>query len=450
MNHRVYELLPLAWFLGCFTPSHAQVISGTLQRPLQAQLIVLHGTRGTDHPAIDSAAVDANGYFVFPDRKYPGGFYQLGVNGNDRVDIILDPREPEVKIDFLGHPLQRNIEVRRSDENKRLWAYKLISRRGQETITKIRTDRAAAAPLDTALLRTLYHREETAKHAMDHALDSIVSLSSEGQFAYAVAADRRLEEAIPNGQQAILRALDLSDDRNLRSASYAKAIMAYVQNSTPTDDYSLHRACDSVLIAAEGDTACWSYARSFLVELFTTYGPGDVAQYLVDRYVVGADARTPPDAALLKLAAEQLRLTNGAPAPEIPLFKPGNPDTLKLSTVLADHTFTAIFFYSSTCDHCHDQMPGLRQLVTDMDPAYFHLIGIALDADTTEFNATLIDEKINWPCYSEFKGWGAQAAKDYAVKATPTLIVLDQNGRIAYKPMDHEELRAFLQDRLRR
>ncbi len=450
MRRHSYKLLPLVLFLGRFTPSCAQVVSGTLERPLQAYWVVLYGTRGTDHPPIDSVSVDADGYFVFPERKYPPGFYQLGVNTDDRVDIILDPLEPEVKMAFHGHPLQRNVEVLVSRENQRMWAYKLISRKGQETLASIRSDRAVASPLDTARLRTLYNQEVTATQVMDQALDSLVSLSSEGQFAFAVAADRRLEESIPNGPKAILHALDLSDDRNLRSASYAKAIMAYLQNSVPTDDYALHRACDSVLMAAGGDTTCWSYSRSFLVELFSTYGPGDVAQYLVDRYVVGADARTPPDASLIKLAAEQLRLTQGAPAPDIALLKPGGTDTLKLSSVLADHAFTALFFYSSTCDHCHDQMPGLRQLVVDMDPGYFHLIGIALDTDSAEFSATLTEKKINWPCYTELKGWGAQAAKEYAVKATPTLIVLDRKGTIANKPMDHEELRAFLRSRLPR
>ena len=450
MSRHSRKLLFSALFLGHFAPLPAQLISGTLERPLQALRIVLYGTRGTDHPAIDSVSVDADGHFTFLDRTYPPGFYQIGASTSDRVDIILDPLESEVKIAFHGYPLQRNVEVLRSNENQRMWAYKLVSRKGQETLARIRSDRATASPMDTALLRTLYDREATATHEMHRALDSLVALSSEGQFAFAVAADRRLERAIANGQQAILHALDLSDPRNLRSASYAKAIMAYLQNSTPTDEYALHRACDSVLIAADRDTACWSYARSFLVELFATYGPDDVAQYLVDRYVVGPDARTPPDASLIELAAEQLRLTPGAPAPDIALIKPGSTDTLKLSSVMAEHTFTALFFYSSTCDHCHDQMSGLRQLVIDMDPGYFHLIGIALDADPAEFNTMLAEKQINWPCYTDLKGWGARAVKEYAVKATPTLIVLDRNGRVANKPRNSEELRAFLQLQLRR
>jgi len=49
-----------------------------------------------------------------------------------------------------------------------------------------------------------------------------------------------------------------------------------------------------------------------------------------------------------------------------------------------------------------------------------------------------------WPCYTMVKGWGDPAAKAFNVKATPSLFVIDRAGRIVAKPMDHEELRAFL------
>lgn len=449
MSRHLRRFLLLIVCLGHVAHSSAQVISGTLERPLQAHRIVLYGTRGTDHPAIDSVSIDADGYFHFRQRLYPPGFYQLGVNDSDRVDLILDPSEPEVNVAFSGHPLQEHIEVQRSVENQRMWTYKRISRSGQEELARIRSDRAVASPTDTALLSTLFDREATTTSNMGRALDSLVNLTSEGQFTYAVRSDQRLDRAIPLGRSAILRAFDLSDARNLRSASYSKAIIAYLQNSAPTDEYALHRASDSVLTAASGDTVCWSYCRSFLVDLFATYGPDDVAQYLVERYVVGDGAILPPDAELLRLVAAQLRLVPGAYAPDMILVSPGSPDTLRLSSVLLDQTYTGLFFYSSTCDHCHDQMPGLRQLVSDMDPKDFRLIGIALDATAEEFTGTVTEEGINWSCYTELKGWGAQGAKDFNVKATPTLIVIDSKGRIANKPMDHEELRTFLQGQLR-
>lgn len=438
-------ILPFFFLIGVWPiAARAQVIKGVFEAPVPASVVTLYGTTGSQHPPIDSVRIADDGRFAFRERSYPVGFYQLGVNGDDRVDLVIDPMEPVVEVVFHGTPLQRNVTVLGSEENQRLWAYKLKSRTGQASLSMLREQRGNASFRDSALLRDLDLRELAIRRSMVHTLDSLIALAPDGQFAFAVRADRRLDSAAMRGPSAIRTEFDFSDRRLLRSSAYAKAVLLYLQSTPFTSDLALHRAVDTLLVAASRDTACWSYTRWQLLDMFTTYGPDDVAQYLVDRYVVGQDARVPPDRELLILAADQLRMAIGALAPDMILVKPGAVDTLLLSTVWPRHMFTGLFFYSSTCDHCHDQMPGLVDLVAVSAPSHFHLIGIALDATVEEFRATLADERINWPCYSELKAWGAQGAKDYNVKATPSLFVIDREGRIRAKPMDHEELRSFL------
>jgi peroxiredoxin len=443
---RSSALLMTMWGIAAL---QAQLISGAFTFQDPPSTLVLYGTRGADHPAMDTVAISRTGAFKFPDRDYPPGFYQLGINDTDRVDIILDPREPALELQFAERPLQRNVIILRSAENQRMWAYKHYSRAGQAMISGIHEQRASASPRDAALLERLDRQEATTRADLDRALDSLVLLDPLGQFAFAVASDRRLKAATVLGPAPLLEAFDFSDPRLLRSSAYAKAVVYYLQSSPLIDERSFHRACDALLTAAAGDTATWSYMRKHLVELFATYGPDDVAQYLVEGYVVGPRAVVPPERDVLHMAAEQLRLVPGAAAPDMILVKPGHRDTLFLKDQVPDHSFTVLFFYSSTCDHCHDQMPGLRQLVLDMDPEDLLVIGIALDATVEEFNETLVHEQINWPCYTELKGWGVQGAKDYNVKATPSIMVLDRQGRIAAKPMDHVALRAFLEEGLR-
>ena len=423
---------------------NAQQIFGTVDRSVTAKTIVLYGTRGASHYAMDSVAISSKGRFAFFLQKFPPGFYQLGVNDTDRVDIILDPNEPEVELILSGVPLQRNLKVAASAENQRMWAYKGISRVGYEKLNAISEERKSASPIDTALLDLLNRRQNKVQAELDKSLDSLIRLVPSGQFAFAVNIDRALDAVESSGPDEIKRVFNFSSPRLLRSSSYSKAIMLVLQRTPVEDEYSMQHACDSLLMAADRDTACWNYTRAYLIELFATYGPDDLAQYLVDEYVVGAGAMNLPNAALLELAAAQLRLVKGAPAPDVELARPGEPDTLHLSGIWPDHDLTTLFFYSSTCDHCHHQMPGLRQLVLDYDPAKFHLIGIALDHDTLEFPKTLLEFRVNWPCYTMVKSWGDPAAKAFNVKATPSFFVIDRAGRIVAKPMDHEELRAFL------
>lgn len=444
MSHLRPVITSVAGLL-CATGIFAQVIQGVLEHPLPAGHVVLYGTRGSQHPALDSVHVAADGTFSFGPRRWPAGFYQLGINDDDRVDFVIDPTEPVIELAFHGIPLQRNMNVLRSSENQRLWSYKLKSREGQELISALQEQRSTASPLDTALLRGLDRNEFRVRGDLRHALDSLVSIHPDGPFALAVQADRRLDSAIAGGPHLIRAVFDFSDPRSLRGSAYAKAILLYLQTTSYTADMPFHRACDTLLSEAAKDTSCWNYMRWQLMDMLTTYGPDDVAQYIVDRYVVGPDAIVPPDASLLAMAAGQLRMVAGASAPDMILVKPGIADTLHLSNVWPEHDFTSLFFYSSTCDHCHAQMPGLVELVKEMRPSRFQLIGIALDTTEEEFRNTLNEEMINWPCFTELKAWGAQAAKDYNVKATPSLFVLDRAGKIRAKPMDHQELRAFLE-----
>ncbi|MCB0769205.1 MAG: TlpA family protein disulfide reductase [Flavobacteriales bacterium] len=436
--------LPLLFVLLHY-PGAAQVLQGVFKSPPSTAYIQLRGTRGTEHPIMDSARINSKGAFAFSRRTFEPGFYQLSVNDTDRVDIILDPRESMVDLEFDGGPLQSGILVRASSENQRMWAYKRMSREAQPRFKAIKDERAVASPQDLGLIKVLAERERSISEGLEFALDSLVDMEPEGQFAFAVRIDRELDQATLDGPVAIRRVFDFSNPRYLRSSSYPKAIMVYLQRTPMTDEHALDRACDTLLHAAGRDTACWSFVRSYLIELFSTYGPAELTQYLVDNYVVGEASLVPPDDAVLKLAAEQLRLVNGAKAMDVELVDPGSTDTVSLFGILSEQAYTALFFYSSTCDHCHMQMPGLRRIVEDMDPRTFRLIGIALDADEQEFRQALSDHAINWSCYSHLMGWGEPAAKDYAVKATPALFLIDRSGRIVGKPMDHEELREMLE-----
>ena len=377
-------------------------------------------------------------------RNYPAGFYQLGRNDTDRVDIILDPKEKTLELEMGPGTLRNSVKILRSSENQRMWTYKEMSRTAQENLAAIRTERAEVSPLDTAALRSLERREYNVHDGMKRALDSLAGMVPDGQFAYAVGSDRAMDVAATEGPAALRRVFDLSDQRNLRSSGYPRAIMLMLQTTPMDGEFVLQRACDSILFAAASDTVCWNYTRYYLIEVFATYGPDDLAQYLVDQYVVGDSVLVAPDELTLEIAREQLRVAVGASAPDIELIDPIRTDTTMLSSLLPGQQFTGLFFYSSTCDHCHDQMPGLRRLAADMAAEDFRIIGIALDADLQEFKETLTEEQLTWSSYTALRGWADPAAAAFNVKATPSLFVLDRQGTIVSKPVDHETLRRFL------
>lgn len=421
----------------------AQQIVGRFSMTPFPEQVVLFDTKGAEHARVDSVPV-RDGAFAFPKRDRPMGFYQLAVNDSDRVDIILDPREARVELEFTGHPLQEHISIPRSDENRTLWEYKWISRANQQRIREIKAQREAASPVDHDLLLRLDSAERAAMDDKEARLDALLEKRPDSFFAKVVHADRALMAAVPAGWPGIAKAFAWNDPGLLRSSIYSKAVMAALQNAPQDRPDAFERASDSLLMWTRSDSDCWAYTRSLLVRLFAQYGPDNVAQYVVDTYVTGPGSLMPAGPEVMEAAADLLKVTIGARAPMVRLPDPLTGDTLELADALGRNAYTCLFFYSSTCDHCHAQMPGLRELYAERKGRGFELLGIALDGDTTEFAGTIATERINWPSYSELRGWGSPAAKAFVVKSTPSLFLIDRNGIIRAKPMDHQELRLLL------
>jgi peroxiredoxin len=319
-----------------------------------------------------------------------------------------------------------------------------LSRAAQAKSAAIKEQRKELAVSDTAGSSLLAEQEANAETERKAGLDRIIAQDPDGYFARVVQADRSLMEAVPKGASAIGDAFDWADQGLMRSSIYPKAIMAYLQALPFNAPGGLRSACDSILSWAEPDTACWEFARSLLVRVFNEYGPDDVAQYMVDQYVTGRGARTPAEPELLQVAGIRLLTAIGATAPDVLLPDPVRGDTSALHQLLPQSRFTLLFFYSSTCDHCHEEMPGLRSIHDEHPRNDLAILGIALDADLEEFQETIRERELPWSSYSELNGWGSTAAKLFGVKATPTMILLDAKGTIVAKPYDHLELRAVL------
>ena len=453
LQHRI-KRAHLGWLsivlatLGAETVA-AQSIEGSLaQVPHRPSLIRLLKIQGADRSILDSARIDRRGKFHFQGRAFEAGFYELAVNDSDRVDLILDPREEVVELSFSGLPLQNHIAITRSVENQRLWEYKWVSRESQAMVSALRAERQALSPQDDMGLSRLDSLERILKSDQRRALARLVDQDTSSYFAHVVNADRDLMVAVPLGANAIANSFNWSDRPLLHSSIYPKALMAYMESAASDPALGLETACDSILKWAATDTSCWRYARLALVKLFDEYGPDYVAQHLVDRYVAGPSALLGAEPELLALVQDLLRVSIGAPAPEVSLSEfPGGPTT-RLSDLTKANPFTAMFFYSSTCEHCHDQMPALRELYADLHERGFELIGIALDTDSSEFATSRSVERLVWPTFTDLIGWGSPAAKAFAVKSTPSFFLLDRMGRIVAKPYDAAELRELLKERL--
>jgi peroxiredoxin len=424
---------------------HAQRVTGGFSAPPPpGAYIRLLETRGTSHRVIDSVAIGPDGRFVIGPAAIPGeGFYQLALGDQDRIDLILVPTEPEVNLLFDGLPLQHHVQVLTSAENQRLWRYKAASREAQTVQEAVAREKDAIDPLDHRRIMSLDSVERAALARKDAVLQAIVAEAPRSYFSRVVAASTALDREIEGGPMAVARVFDLSDPGMLRSSVYDKAVMVFLQSVNAIHEEQLANAADTLIRLASRDTACMAYMVEHLIDLFSVYGPQTVLQHIVDRYLAGEDPRIPMSSALRTKVADLLAVSIGAIGVDVDLTDTTGAKT-RLSRFAEGSRYVLLFFYSSTCDHCHKQMPGVNDLYRRYGDRGLRVAGIALDDDRGEFRRNLVDRALAFPCFSEFNAWGSSVAKAYAVKATPTLILLDSDRRIVAKPYDAEALREEL------
>ena len=428
------------------TAAGAQWLQGTIAAPgAFGSTIRLLGTRGTEHPVLDSTVIGPEGGFAFDRPLGMPGFGQLALNDTDRVDLILSPAEPAVLLSFPDLPLQEHIRILASEENRRLWEHKLMSRRSQALQLEVQADRATTHPDSLGQLALLDSLEERAIALREAHLMRMIDEDPESYFAHVVRSTRAMEAAVRQGPDAVARAFDFGDPSLLRSASYAKAIVGYLQSLRAVSEDQFVSASDTLLALAAADTACHRYMLESLIEIYAQYGPDRALQHVVDRYASVPDVHLAPR--IRDLVSAQLSVAVGRTGPDLVLPVPGG-DTLVLSEVAARNRYTLLFYYSSTCDHCHAQMPGIAWSWRDHHAAGFEVVGIALDSDTAEFFTTIRERALPWSSTSELMGWGSPAAKAYAVRATPSFVLLDSRLRIVSKPMDAVDLEGQLRELL--
>ena len=441
---RSFHLL-MALLSTCLGASvQAQKFTGVLTYPGGAdQRLVLWSTRGAEHLRYDSTTTDAQGRFAFAGKTFPVGFYQLSVHDSDRVDVILNPADKEVELEIDGTPLQYHVMVRHSEENKRLWAYKLISRQAQAVQAAARQERIALQPTEIDRMRQLDSIQYTSQRQQQAQLTELLAGAPKSYFARTVGASRMLDVATREESTAMAATFPFSDAAMLRSSVYDKAVSTYLQATPPRSEKTFYDRIDSLVLLASGDRECRAHVLGVLVDMFATYGPDLALQHLVDKHIAGkqGDAGLSPE--LTEKVKGLLTTTTGAIAPDVRLPELDG-DSVRLSDLLVKNRYTAVFFYSSTCDHCHLQMPVLIDVHANYRPKGFGVVGIALDTDSAEFVNTLKDEHLSWPSFSELQAWGSPAAKAFHVSATPAFFLLDAERRIIGKPMDAEELRSML------
>ena len=118
-------------------------------------------------------------------------------------------------------------------------------------------------------------------------------------------------------------------------------------------------------------------------------------------------------------------------------------NTIRLADINAKYKL--IIFGGSWCNQCRSEMIQLLPRYKNWKSKGLEVVFISLDTDKKEFE----NFTAPFPFYSacDYKKWETQAAKDYYVSSSPTIILLDSNNKIILRPTAVASLNSWLENK---
>lgn len=137
------------------------------------------------------------------------------------------------------------------------------------------------------------------------------------------------------------------------------------------------------------------------------------------------------------------KLAVGQPAPEFEAYTPTNK-LVKLSDYRGKYTL--VDFWASWCLPCRKENPNLVRLYNTYKGKGFDILSVSLDNNPGPWMRAIEDDKLSWTNISDLKAWSSNLIVDYRIKAIPSSVLIDPDGKVLAKNLRGGDLENFLKN----
>ncbi|MDQ1090177.1 TlpA disulfide reductase family protein [Siphonobacter sp. SORGH_AS_1065] len=128
-------------------------------------------------------------------------------------------------------------------------------------------------------------------------------------------------------------------------------------------------------------------------------------------------------------------------------FQANTPEgkPLRLSS-LYGKSYILVDFWAAWCGPCRHENPNLVKTYEKYKGQGFTILGVSLDHTKEAWLKAIAKDQLTWHQVSDLKYWNSEPAQLYGVRAIPSNVLLDAEGRIVARNLRGEELGAKLED----
>ncbi len=443
LRTKIKFLMKKIIFLIALIPSFicAQHSVGGVFTPVEAYAYAfLYKATPTGLDYINRAQLGEDGRFSIPfDSTSTPGIYKIVYAlppEDNNFDFIYNGKE-SVTFTFS---LDSGLEFKDSNENK-LWAsyiksIEMINR----TISNFYTQESADEKGYLEIIKTL---SDTQAAYEESSKETLASVFINANTPYVPKGFEGLSTYSKNLKRTYLEHVDFENPLLQSSDFLVDRVMAYIFGMTAsTSNYIYKSDVDGLMTRiGEGNTEIKTILFEMIWRRFKGMENSEMANYVTDKYLLKLTELTSDDSLKEQLLVYKNNAV-GNKASNFDLVITKNGETVKTTLHELDMTNQyLVVFWSSTCGHCLEELPKIKDILADKKD--LTVIGVGLEDDAVNWQKMIRDYQ-NFIHVLGLGKWDNPTSDAYGVESTPSFFLLDKDKNIIAKPYDAKALKAIL------
>jgi thiol-disulfide isomerase/thioredoxin len=397
------------------------------------------------------------------DKKIVGGIYILLFSDKTMQFEFLLNNGDDFSMEFSKLEPIKTVKFKNSQENDRFYEYQnymqSIGGKYNEIQTELKSaktkkDTANVNEKSTALNKEINAYRKTFINKYPTSLASLIlrtleepevpketPLLADGKTKDSTFAYRYYKSHYWDG-------FNFKDDRIIYTPIYENKLEAYYKLVVPSSDSCIYEA-NKIMRAVEGQPDLFKYSFWWQTRHFGTskvMGLDEAYAYMIENYVMQDKCPWLEDSTKKDYIKDYYRIspnTIGKQAPEISIMDV-NDKPAKLSETVFDADYTLLAFYDPTCHHCEKEIPSMDSLIKEVmrkTKINIKAVGIQNANEDVKWRKFIVEKKLGnfWKHMYDPKNT-SNYRQAYNVVSNPTFYLLDADGNIVGKRIDHTNL----------